>query len=915
MPRSPFRLSIAHLEDRSTPTVTTAFDALTGRLVVTSSAGDVMTVTTAGPAGSQVVAVNGKKLTVAVGAVQTLQVRGGPGNNTINLAAVMPAKFPALTTVLVDAGAGRDAVTGSAFADDLLGGPDRDTLRGGPGNDTLRGGGDRDLLDGGLGDDIVKSSDPVEAGFNDSSGLNADAIADSPYQIGGILFGHGSGEAGWAEGWQQVHGAVGSVTVQPDVAFEGDGAMHLQGPSTTAVRRLLASGVSAGVVTVSQMMYIPAGGGIVQYLTDPSVPDIAVATAAQWGAGAGGDFQIVDGGTWEGTGIRVPVQEWFRVDVQVDMTARTFAFFVNGLKYQSPDPLDFRGDPGALGNIEYFVEGTTGGYIDALQVDGAEALTPAIKGDTLRGGAGNDTLRGGGFPDLLQGGAGDDSLAGGGGNDNLQGGTGRDELAGDSGNDLMNGGAADDTLDGGDGNDTLTGVAGADHLLGGRGVDSLDGGVGDDSLDGGAGNDTVRGNKGSDTLLGGSGADLLTDAAGDDRLNGGGGPDRLDGGPGDDVVESGDPPPPDAVRGGFNDAEGMNADAAAGSPYANDTDLHQAGGGEPGWATPWFQTTGASVNARTQNAVVFEGDQALRIHGGTTGVARHWADPVASGVVTISQMIYANAGGGLTSYIHDTAGGPVEVVTAAQWGVGAGGTFGVVDRGTWEDTGIPFPVGQWVRVDVAVDMTNRTYDFFVNGGRYVAPDPIEFRGNPAVAGRVVYLVENFEGVFIDAVQVFGPNPGGDPATFGDTLAGGAGNDTVRGGQGDDLLAGSTGNDVLDGGAGRDLLIGGRGADGLIGGAGEDLLVGGYTAYDTHPFALPSISAEWTSTGPPVGRFANVTGTGVGPRLNGSYFLKPGKVYADASPDTLTGGADLDGFFFRTSEDTTDLTGDEFSVAL
>ncbi len=157
--------------------------------------------------------------------------------------------------------------------------------------------------------------------------------------------------------------------------------------------------------------------------------------------------------------------------------------------------------------------------------------------------------------------------------------------------------------------------------------------------------------------------------------------------------------------------------------------------------------------------------------------------------------------------------------------------------------------------------------------------------------------------------------GAEPITFGDTLYGGAGKDTVRGSRGNDLLLGGLGDDSLDGGLGRDVLIGGKGADLLLGGDGSDLLVGGFTRWDANALAFDGIVAEWNSTRTAAERFANVTGTGSGTRANGAYFLKVGRAFADASRDTLTGAAEIDGFVFRASEDDSDLTGADLSIGV
>jgi Ca2+-binding RTX toxin-like protein len=119
----------------------------------------------------------------------------------------------------------------------------------------------------------------------------------------------------------------------------------------------------------------------------------------------------------------------------------------------------------------------------------------------------------------------------------------------------------------------------------------------------------------------------------------------------------------------------------------------------------------------------------------------------------------------------------------------------------------------------------------------------------------------------------------------DTINGFSGNDTINAGDGSDSVIGDSGNDVIIGdstksgndtilgGNGRDIIVGSLGADTLDGGANEDIVIAGdFTPSD---FALSSISAEWNSTRTAAQRFANILGTGTGPRLNGNNFLQAG----------------------------------------
>ncbi len=142
----------------------------------------------------------------------------------------------------------------------------------------------------------------------------------------------------------------------------------------------------------------------------------------------------------------------------------------------------------------------------------------------------------------------------------------------------------------------------------------------------------------------------------------------------------------------------------------------------------------------------------------------------------------------------------------------------------------------------------------------------------------------------------------------DVLVGGFGADLLDGGLGNDILIGGTqptdGADTLLGGDGRDLLWSHLGADSLDGGAGDDLLVGNQVTFGAQvPQAVFAIQAEWLSSRTFAERVDNISGTGIGPRLNGNFFLQDGvTVLDDAAIDELTGGADQDWFVPPTAAD-------------
>lgn len=97
---------------------------------------------------NQVAGVAGGRL--AADAVTRVVVVGSPQNDNISLAGVNQDKFRRLSdrAVSVTGNAGRDNITGSAFADKIDGGTGNDNIAGMGGGDVLLGGGDNDIIHG-----------------------------------------------------------------------------------------------------------------------------------------------------------------------------------------------------------------------------------------------------------------------------------------------------------------------------------------------------------------------------------------------------------------------------------------------------------------------------------------------------------------------------------------------------------------------------------------------------------------------------------------------------------------------------------------------------------------------------------------------------------------------------------------------
>src|SRR5439155_26186391 len=109
-------VEIEPFEPRCYLSVTSAFSA--GVLSITATNSDPVAV----GAASGFVTVNGMPLAVTASSVTSLNVRGGSGNNAINLSGVTSPPFTSLSSVKVDGKSGNDTIVGSAFPETLQGG-------------------------------------------------------------------------------------------------------------------------------------------------------------------------------------------------------------------------------------------------------------------------------------------------------------------------------------------------------------------------------------------------------------------------------------------------------------------------------------------------------------------------------------------------------------------------------------------------------------------------------------------------------------------------------------------------------------------------------------------------------------------------------------------------------------------------
>ena len=222
----------------------------------------------------------------------------------------------------------------------------------------------------------------ASAGFNDVTGINGDGVANnSPYNVANAsVIGQGAGEPGWFQPWQ---GGGTLAQVRNAGMAEGDGALFLQG--TSQVFRTLTQPITRTSVEILLEIPFSAGaGGVNFYVNQNSIQDAGLRVGSQVVATADGRWQVLDGtgngvGTLVNTGFFWTPGAYQRLRVDINMTTRTWEFYVNDVHFNAGHPLGFRGQPIFLDEVN-FLNGNgapNGTFIDAVRLFPAPVPEPS----------------------------------------------------------------------------------------------------------------------------------------------------------------------------------------------------------------------------------------------------------------------------------------------------------------------------------------------------------------------------------------------------------------------------------------------------------------------------------------------------------------------------------------------------------
>ena len=377
----------------------------------------------------------------------------------------------------INAGGGRDTVTGSLGRDVIYGGSGHDTLNGNDGDDRLSGDDGHDIVNGGNGNDELlggNGNDILNGGNGDDT-----LFSDAGYDI--LDGGEGS------DRYIVTRDSNGFVDVYNDSGQQGvDVIEAVDSETNIGIKSGFNQDSGIEMIFANDLSDVNITGTAGNEVWDFSATEIVGISKIDAGDGndiiigsqrddriiGGAGQDILTGGKGADTYIFNNQSGHDIIKESGDNTTDVILFedidSIADLQFtQIGNDLLITISPTSSILIEgQFTEGTASQSIEGLAfADGSyEILREQPDGGGELPGE-EDTISGDGNDNVLNGTDADDTILGYGGNDTLSGGDGYDYLNGGTGNDILNGGNLGDDLEGGSGNDTLTGGQGDDYFI------------------------------------------------------------------------------------------------------------------------------------------------------------------------------------------------------------------------------------------------------------------------------------------------------------------------------------------------------------------------------------------------------------------------------------------------------------------
>ena len=162
--------------------------------------------------------VNGVAESVLIGAVKTIHVTGGGGDDSIDARGLAPLAGDTAHPVTIEGGDGNDVITGSPGRDRIRGEFGNDRMDGGAGDDLLSGNANHDRVHGGAGHDVLLGAGGIDllVGDDGDDTVFAGDHDDVLYGSAGndLLNGEGGNDKLFGEdGGDQIYGGAGHDTL------------------------------------------------------------------------------------------------------------------------------------------------------------------------------------------------------------------------------------------------------------------------------------------------------------------------------------------------------------------------------------------------------------------------------------------------------------------------------------------------------------------------------------------------------------------------------------------------------------------------------------------------------------------------------------------------------------------------------
>lgn len=527
-----------------------------------------------------------------IGTTESLVLNAGGGDDTISTT----GNLAALISLILDGGAGNDAILAGNGGDILLGGEGNDFVDGQQGNDVAFLGVGNDVFqwDPGDGSDTIEGQADVDSLLFNGSAANEiydlsanGARALLQRNVGAIVMDindvervtvnalggidsiniNDLGGTDVVQVTLNLSGTIGGVT--GDAAIDTVAFKPGSGNDTVAVSGSVGAftvNVPFGPVAINQAEatdVLIINGGLGNDILSFAVPYGGITVWFDGGEGSDALRSGGDGTYLGGTGDDIVYAGLTNSNETLD----------GGDGIDTLDTTSWGGSYTinmATGITNYSGESFTS-FENLITGAGIDVITGTVAANIVRTNAGADNVASGDGDDTIEGGAGGDMLAGGAGIDTLSyagsslpvyvrlfsssafGGdatgdalSGFENAVGSKGNDDLIGSSGINSLEGGLGNDIVQGLAGSDVLDGGGGIDTVSYAgsslavyvrlFSSSAFGGDAGGDIVVG---FENVLGSSKSDDLMGSSGANLLDGGLGNDTLQGLGGDDVLRGG----------------------------------------------------------------------------------------------------------------------------------------------------------------------------------------------------------------------------------------------------------------------------------------------------------------------------------------------------------------------------------------